>query len=236
MLLLFDIDGTLLLRDIHEHPRRSTPRRGRRVWGVAEPDAVPVEASGRTDLEIMRTIAVGSGVAAAAVDAGLPEAARLSAEEYARLMPESLAAKRRPGVPELLEGLAERDDVILSLVTGNVEAIARLSSTPPASRRSSRPARGASGPTTRTARCCRRSRGPPRGDGCEAWPRERTLVIGDTRGTSPARAPTACAAWRSPAGPTRSRSSATPTWRCPTPPRSPALAALLSPGSDQSPS
>jgi phosphoglycolate phosphatase len=48
------------------------------------------------------------------------------AEEYARRVPDDLSDKVNPGIPELLERLAGRADVALSLVTGNLEPIARL--------------------------------------------------------------------------------------------------------------
>jgi len=45
---------------------------------------------------------------------------------YVELCPPSLANKVVPGIPDLLEWLAGRDDVRLSLVTGNYEPVARL--------------------------------------------------------------------------------------------------------------
>ncbi len=45
---------------------------------------------------------------------------------YAELCPPSLSDKVVPGIPALLEWLAGRDDVRLSLVTGNYEPVARL--------------------------------------------------------------------------------------------------------------
>ncbi len=45
---------------------------------------------------------------------------------YDELCPSSLADKVVPGIPDLLEWLAGRGDVRLSLVTGNYEPIARL--------------------------------------------------------------------------------------------------------------
>ena len=179
MLLLFDIDGTLLLRAYHEH-REALHAACRRVWGVAEPDAVPVEASGRTDLEILRMLATGSGVAPAAIDAALGEAARVSADEYARLMPPDLRDHLAPGVPGLLEGLAARDAVRLSLVTGNVEAIARLKLHAAGIAEFFPPGQGGFGSDHEDRRMLPAVARARAGDGCEAWPRERTLVIGDT--------------------------------------------------------
>ena len=49
--MLFDIDGTLLLRAFAEH-RLALAEAVREVWGVPGPSAVP--AAGRTDGEIDR--------------------------------------------------------------------------------------------------------------------------------------------------------------------------------------
>ena len=57
-----------------------------------------------------------------------PDAVRAAAAEaYERLCPADLSAKVAPGMVELLEELASRpDEFRLSLVTGNLEPIARL--------------------------------------------------------------------------------------------------------------
>jgi phosphoglycolate phosphatase-like HAD superfamily hydrolase len=47
-------------------------------------------------------------------------------EAYARLCPDDLSQFLLPGVVDLLESLSGRDDVILALVTGNYEVVARL--------------------------------------------------------------------------------------------------------------
>jgi phosphoglycolate phosphatase-like HAD superfamily hydrolase len=179
MLLLFDIDGTLLLRAYHEH-REALHVACREVWGIPEPEALPVEAAGRTDLEILRLLAVQGGVGAADVDAGLGEARVAATEAYARLLPGDLRDKVAPGVPALLEALAERDGVLLSLVTGNFEAIARLKLHAAGLAGFFPAGQGGFGsdhedrtmlPAVARARA---------GDGCAAHPRDRTLVIGDT--------------------------------------------------------
>lgn len=126
MLLLFDIDGTLLLRAIEEH-RAAIHAALERVWHVAEPGAARVEAAGRTDPEIARAILLQSGVSADRIDARMVDFKRTAAQEYARVVADaSLSEFVAPGVEEVLTALADRDDLRLSLVTGNLEAIARL--------------------------------------------------------------------------------------------------------------
>jgi phosphoglycolate phosphatase-like HAD superfamily hydrolase len=124
-LLLFDIDGTLLLRASTEH-REALHDGIREVYGPADPASVHVDAGGRTDLEIARLILLGLGCPAARIDDGLRDLRIAAAASFARRCPPDLSATVAPGMDELLERLANRADVRLSLVTGNLEPIARL--------------------------------------------------------------------------------------------------------------
>lgn len=178
-LLLFDIDGTLLLRAYREH-RAALHAACRRVWGVAEPEALPVEAAGRTDLEILRLLALGAGVDAAAIDAGLPEARAAASEAYAELMPADLGAHVAPGIEHALEALAAHDDVRLSLVTGNFEAIARLKLHAAGLAGWFPAGQGGFGSDHEDRTMLPAIARARAGDGCQAHPRERTIVIGDT--------------------------------------------------------
>ncbi len=103
----------------------------------------------------------------------------MSMEAYERLCPEDLAAKVAPGMVELLEELAGRpDEFRLSLVTGNLEPIARLKLERAGVGRFFAAGQGGFGSDDEDrgrlpgiARA--RASDPP-------WPRERTVVIGDT--------------------------------------------------------
>jgi hypothetical protein len=55
VLLLFDIDGTLLIRAHVEH-RLALADAVREVWGAEDPGAPAIVAAGRTDVEIAREI------------------------------------------------------------------------------------------------------------------------------------------------------------------------------------
>ncbi|HWT92840.1 MAG TPA: HAD family hydrolase [Solirubrobacteraceae bacterium] len=123
-LLLFDIDGTLLIRAVDDH-RDAIHAAITRVHGIREPQRAKVAAAGRTDPQIARDICLQLGLSATRFDEGLLDLKRVAAEEYARRHTQDLTGTVAPGVHALLEELAERDDVILSLVTGNLEAIAR---------------------------------------------------------------------------------------------------------------
>ena len=123
-LLLWDIDGTLLLKASTEHAL-AIHAAIERVYGVAIPDA-RVEAAGRTDFAIARSILALAGVSPERVDERLGELRAVAVEEYARRVPADLSGHVAPHVPEVLDALAARGDVTHSLVTGNLEPIARM--------------------------------------------------------------------------------------------------------------
>ena len=127
MLLLFDIDGTLLLKASAEHAA-AVREALREVYGVVpEGEAVArIEKAGRTDLEIARNICLLSGVTAERFDAGRDDFRAACVAAYARLCPPDLSAHVAPGVTEVLEALSERDAVRLAILTGNLEPVARL--------------------------------------------------------------------------------------------------------------
>ncbi len=124
MLLLFDIDGTLLVRAAAAHGDALRAAL-ERVFGVPDASVVSVPTAGRTDREIARHMLAELGVGSGAFDARLGAFEQVCAAEYARRVPPDLSDRVAPGVFELLERLAPRDDVLLSLVTGNLEPVAR---------------------------------------------------------------------------------------------------------------
>jgi len=181
VLLLFDIDGTLLLRAHVEH-RAALGDAVREVWGAVDPGPAAVPAAGRTDGEIAREICVLAGVDAARIDAGADAFRIACAEAYARRCPADLRDRLAPGVPGALGALAQRDGVVLSLVTGNLEPIARLKLARAGLGRWFRPGQGAFGSDAedRTALPAIARRRAGALDGGAPYPRERTVVIGDT--------------------------------------------------------
>ncbi len=177
-LLLFDIDGTLLLRATREH-REALHTAITAVHDI-EIAGETVTYAGRTDLEIARTILLAAGVAPDAIDAGQAQVRDAACANYALLAPASLRDHVAPGVPELLDTLAARRDVRLSLLTGNLEPIALLKL-----RRaglldhfaSGQGAFGSDGEDRATLPAIARTRaGSPE----RPFPREDTVVIGDT--------------------------------------------------------
>ena len=118
-----------------------------------------VSPAGRTDGEIARLLLLGAGVSAEQIDDGASAVREACTRLYAELCPPSLADKVVPGIPALLEWLAGRDDVRLSLVTGNYEPVARLKLARAGIGGTSPAVRAASDPTPRIGRCCPRSPG-----------------------------------------------------------------------------
>ena len=123
MLLLFDIDGTLLLKAASEHAA-ALHEAITTVYRVEAPRG-RVETAGRTDPAIARSLLALAGVDAKRVDDGMAELRAVACEAYARRCPADLTATVNPGMVEVLGALADAGHV-LSLVTGNYEAIARL--------------------------------------------------------------------------------------------------------------
>ena len=123
MLLLFDIDGTMLLRASFEHAVALRDAL-EQVYGASPREGV--SAAGRTDTAIARDLALLGGISPQRFDEGLERFKAACAEGYARLCPTSLRDLVAPGMAELLGSLDGRDGVRCSLLTGNYEPVARL--------------------------------------------------------------------------------------------------------------
>jgi phosphoglycolate phosphatase len=115
LLVLWDVDGTLV--DSARHGKHAFEEAFEAM--VGRPPG-PVEFAGRTDHEI-----------ALAMLEGERERLPRLLEELASALEARMDAMRReghvyPGVPETLAALHERDGVVQSLLTGNIEANAAL--------------------------------------------------------------------------------------------------------------
>jgi phosphoglycolate phosphatase-like HAD superfamily hydrolase len=126
VLLLFDIDGTLL-RQASESHARALDAALRAVHGV---DSTAIgrglSPAGRTDPEIARLILLEAGVSAERIDAGTDEVREECCRAYAEMCEADLSDRVAPGIPALLEWLHGQEGVRLALVTGNYEPVARL--------------------------------------------------------------------------------------------------------------
>ena len=134
-----------------------------------------VEVAGRTDPAIMRDLVTAAG--GADVDARWPEVAEAAVATYEQLAPDDLSERVAPGVVELLEALAERPGQFrLALLTGNLEPIARLKLARAGIGHYFEPGQGGYGSDHHNRAELPAIARERAGD----WPRERTVVIGDT--------------------------------------------------------
>lgn len=125
-LILFDIDGTLLATD--GAGRRAFERCLRAAFGRTG----PIEAydfHGKTDPQIVYDLLGHEGVPRLEVEVALPA----FWQAYGAALAEELEVSRAkggvrplPGVRALLDHLGRRGDLVLALLTGNVEAGAQL--------------------------------------------------------------------------------------------------------------
>jgi len=180
LLLLFDIDGTLLIGGATGHGAAMHVAFAR-VFGVADARRHVVPYAGRTDLEIARELLALSGVEVG--PERLAELERAWVTAYEEIVEDDLSDRVAPGMVALLERLAARDDVRLALLTGNLEPIARLKLARAGIGGLFRGGQGAFGSDSwrrpELPAVARARAGEARGGGAP-WPRNRTLIIGDT--------------------------------------------------------
>lgn len=121
-LVLFDIDGTLLLSD--GAGKRAIHRALIDVFGSTGPSGHRFD--GKTDPQIVRELMRMEGHADDRIDTEM----RPLLDAYVGYLHEELRAPGHspyalPGVHELLDALERREDVVLGLLTGNIEPGAR---------------------------------------------------------------------------------------------------------------
>jgi phosphoglycolate phosphatase-like HAD superfamily hydrolase len=176
LLLLWDIDGTLLQRASLEHAQAMRAALAQ-VHGSLELDGRQVEAAGRTDAAIARDLLIAAGHASEAIDSRAHDVIAACCALYDELCPADLSPRLAPGVAEALAALGGRPDAFrFSLVTGNFERIARLKLARAGIGHWFPEGQGAFGSDAED-----RALLPPLArERAGGWPRERTVVIGDT--------------------------------------------------------
>ena len=122
-LVLFDIDGTLLLTD--GAGRRALHRALVSVFGHTGPPEHPF--GGKTDPQIVRESLMRI---AGRSDSEIDVEMRAVLAAYLEFLPEELRAsgdssRVMPGIPDLLDAVEARDDATMGLLTGNLAAGAR---------------------------------------------------------------------------------------------------------------
>jgi phosphoglycolate phosphatase-like HAD superfamily hydrolase len=121
-LVLFDIDGTILRSD--GAGKRAIHRALRAVFGTVGPEDYRFD--GKTDPQIVRELMRMAGHGDEHIDAQM----RRVFDLYLGCLQEELDAPGHqahalPGVPELLDALEAESNVVLGLLTGNLEGGAR---------------------------------------------------------------------------------------------------------------
>jgi phosphoglycolate phosphatase-like HAD superfamily hydrolase len=183
LLLLFDIDGTLLVKGADAHAAAVVAALCE-VWDVEPPPrAHGVEAAGRTDQAIARDILALAGVSTEQFEERRDDFIAAAASHYERLVPDDLSDRLAPHSTEVLAQITGQERYRCSLVTGNIQQIARLKLA----------AAGILGPfpegqggfgcdsdDRNDLPPIARMRAGQLWSGGDAWPPEQTIVIGDT--------------------------------------------------------
>jgi phosphoglycolate phosphatase len=119
MLVLFDIDGTLVRR-AGPHHREALVKAVQRVTGIeTTTDGIPVH--GMLDQDILTQMLLRAGVGKKEISAALPDIHRHAQNIYIRSCPD-IRNKTCPGARSLLYRLTRRG-ATLALVTGNLTKI-----------------------------------------------------------------------------------------------------------------
>jgi phosphoglycolate phosphatase len=179
LLLLFDIDGTLLFGATDAH-RDALQDALREVHGIDARRARVLAPAGRTDGDIARSILLDAGVSAERIDDRAEAVREQCCLRYARLCPTDLAGTVLPGVRELLDRLSTHDDLVLSLLTGNYEPVARLKLGRAGIGHYFASGQGAFGSDSEDRAALPAIARRRAGERDRPYPREKTVVIGDT--------------------------------------------------------
>jgi phosphoglycolate phosphatase-like HAD superfamily hydrolase len=182
VLLLFDIDGTLIRASPRAH-QQAMLEGVQAVYPVSfapgEDPIGQVVPNGKTDRQIVREMLEPRGIAPADVDMGFPEFERIACERHSASRDDVLVGEERERTAAVLRRLAGAGHV-LALLTGNLEPIARHKMSLAGLGGFFAEGQGGFGSDAEArpelvplARSRAGNNGTP-------WPREDTVVIGDT--------------------------------------------------------
>jgi phosphoglycolate phosphatase-like HAD superfamily hydrolase len=123
-LVLFDVDGTLVTA--RGAGRAAFNKALVEVFGTVGPAEASFDFRGRTDLSILHALMGAAGFGADVIAARTAACFAAYVRELADVIGDGRRVQILPGVPELVRTLAVRDDVVVGLLTGNVEEGARI--------------------------------------------------------------------------------------------------------------
>jgi phosphoglycolate phosphatase-like HAD superfamily hydrolase len=123
-LFLFDIDGTLITA--RGAGRAAFNAALVEVFGTVGPAEAGYDFRGRTDLRILHDLMAAAGFSSEEIAAGRDACFAAYVRELAAVIGDGSRVQVLPGVPGLVQALAARDDALVGLLTGNVEAGARI--------------------------------------------------------------------------------------------------------------
>ena len=180
LLILWDIDGTLVAGAADAHGRALELATAEAI-GLEVPTVASIGPGGRTDREIVRVLAEAAGVDAD--DFRFEHADKVitrAVEIYGATVEPDLTHCVLPGVEDLITELAPRDDLVMGLLTGNIDRVAALKLGAAGIAKHFDFTSGAYGSDEEDRRRLpelARNRAT-RGRG--AWEKDRTVIIGDT--------------------------------------------------------
>ncbi len=122
-LFLFDIDGTLVTA--RGAGRAAFGRALTTVYGTTGP-IEDYDFRGKTDQRIVWELMRGAGLEDGRIAAGVAASFEAYVTELETLIGDGARVSIMPGVGELVRALAARDDALVGLLTGNIEAGARV--------------------------------------------------------------------------------------------------------------
>jgi len=178
VLLLFDIDGTLLLQASREHAIALFDAMDQ-VHHVEVP-RVRIDVAGLTDPAIARAYLLRADVSAERIDARASTVRAAVCRDFAQLCPPDLSSHVAPGMLEVLETFTADAEMRLSIVTGNYEPVARLKLKRAGLGRFFPLGQGGFGNDDEDRAALPEIARRRAGTNGRPWPAERTVVIGDT--------------------------------------------------------
>ena len=122
-LFLFDIDGTLVT--VRGAGRAAFARALEEIYGTAG-TIERFDFRGRTDLSIVHELMTEAGLDVERIRARVDECFRVYARELTRIIGDGSRVQVLPGVAEVVRQLVARPDAVVGLLTGNIEAGARI--------------------------------------------------------------------------------------------------------------